>query len=250
MEPQPADGEESAVGQPGNTLLDVVLQKLNVETVPPKEILSRVVFAGNVLSQDEPIGAFFEELMGAEMGYPAQGQPHFTGILVESPRNFLHFLEGTPKMLLKYLTDMRVRMKSNEDISSVLQDICIVAYTDDIVERSYRKWTTIEQSAPGEAPKLEEEPLASSIVDTIGGLMELGKLIYQKQELQMMQFLASVKTSHPETLPGIETIAAYVGPFGKELCLSLDEYLEVYGQPIDLCLAGEKIWPVPPPLHY
>jgi len=234
-------------GEKHTTLLDAVLQKLGVDG-SKRDIVSRVVIAGTVTSQDEPIRAFFEELMSPEFGHP-QLSP-FSGILVETPSNFLNLLEAPPKSLLKYLKDIQQRMRTDDELSSVFQDISILSYTDDIGDRSFPKWTTIDQAATGEAPQLETEALASSIVDTIRGLCEIGKLIYSKQELQMMQFLVSVKTTNPDYLPGVDTISAYVGPFGKENCLSLDEYLEVYGQPVDLKLSGETIWPVAPPLHY
>eukprot|EP00755_Sulcionema_specki_P022128 Sspe_Gene.75762::Locus_47333_Transcript_1_1_Confidence_1.000_Length_863::g.75762::m.75762 len=251
MESQNHDGDDSMVPRKPS-LLDEVLKTLRVEG-PNTPIISRVVVAG-ALTPTESIRAFFEHLMGEEMGYKRAGSQEpidardtiFTGMLVETPKNFVHFLEGPPRDLLKYIRDMKVKA----DEEDTCQDSVVIAYTDDIGERSFSKWTTIEQANHGEPPPPTEDGLAKCIVDLIYGLKELGKLIFQKEKLQMMQFLAGVKSTHPETLPSINQIDAFIGHPGKDLCLSVDEFLDTFDKPVDLKLHGELIWPVPPPLHY
>ena len=234
-----AGGAEEQAKAPLN-LLDVVLSRLKVD-VDDGRVTSRLMLAGALTSQESSRG-LFETLLGEEWGHATAT---FTGALVETPKNFVHFLEGPAESLMKYAGDVLRHQESYDTV----KDIVVATYTDD-VPRVFSKWVHVEQALQGGAVVTSRAKLKVLIVDVVVNLTELGSVIYQKEKLQMMQCLASLKQTNPEILPPINTIEAMYTHAGKEFCLTLGEFHSVYAKAVDLKLNNELIWPPPPPLNY
>eukprot|EP01063_Lacrimia_lanifica_P019950 TRINITY_DN27346_c0_g1_i1.p1 TRINITY_DN27346_c0_g1~~TRINITY_DN27346_c0_g1_i1.p1 ORF type:complete len:268 (+),score=133.79 TRINITY_DN27346_c0_g1_i1:61-804(+) len=228
---------EAAAQRPRENLLDVVLNKLAVD-VDNGVIYSRVVMAGGLTSQESSRG-FFEAMMGDHAN-------DYTGILVETTKNFVHLIEGQPHLVQRYVAAVAAKV----DEYDTAKDVVIAAYTDDIGQRSFSKWTFVEQGQQGNCKVQKREKLKVMIVDVTNALCELGGLIYHKEKLQMMQFLSALKTTHPDILPTSSQIEVIYSKPGIEYCLTLDEFTELFCKPVDLKLHGELIWPPQPPLEY
>eukprot|EP01060_Flectonema_neradi_P014341 TRINITY_DN21037_c0_g1_i1.p1 TRINITY_DN21037_c0_g1~~TRINITY_DN21037_c0_g1_i1.p1 ORF type:complete len:236 (+),score=39.00 TRINITY_DN21037_c0_g1_i1:61-768(+) len=228
------------------TLLDVVLKKLKVDVESGSPLISRVMLAGSLTTGESSKG-LFEAIMSEEMGFVSeQGEPLFTGILIETPRNFVHYLEGTAGNLSKYLALLDQKI----DEFDSCHDVVIASHTDDIGNRAYSKWVHCEQSNVGNTKNVVRDQLKVIIVDILTNLSELGSMIYQKERLQMMQFLTGLKSTHPDILPTASQIDALTTTPGKDYCLTVSEFCELYCRPVDLKLHPELIWPPHPPLAF
>ena len=229
-----------------STLLDVVLKKLKVNVESGSQLVSRIVLSG-VLTTGESSKGLFEALMSDEMGFNGeQGEPLFTGILMETSRNFIHYLEGTSENVLKYI----VLLNSKIDEYDTCHDVVVASHTDDVGSRAYSKWVHCEQHNPGGNITVKRDQLKVLIVDIIQNLTELGSMIYQKERLQMMQFLTGLKTSNPDILPTASQIDCIITKPGIAYCLSVSEFCQIYCEPVDLVLHSELIWPPHPPLAF
>eukprot|EP01064_Diplonema_japonicum_P013633 TRINITY_DN21177_c0_g1_i1.p1 TRINITY_DN21177_c0_g1~~TRINITY_DN21177_c0_g1_i1.p1 ORF type:complete len:249 (+),score=51.81 TRINITY_DN21177_c0_g1_i1:60-749(+) len=226
--------------RPRMSLLDVVLNKQNVDLEKENPILSRAVMAGAVTSGESCKG-FFETLVGGE------GQGNITGVLVEAPKNFLHLVEGTTKDVLTYCKCVNATLEEYDAIHHVV----VAAYTDDIQQRAFSKWTSAEQQVQGaKKTTTNRDALKTSIVDIIYKLTELGSLLHHKEKLQVLQILSGLKSSHPDILPTIIEIESLYTGIGEDFCLTLSEFVELYCTDVELALHGEVIWPPHPPLNY
>ena len=236
-----APQEHAFAQQQSPNLLDVVLDRLKVN-VDDGTLCSRIIICG-ALTSTESCKGLFETLLGEEWGHTPST---FTGILVETPKNFLHFLEGPPQSILKYIGDIQ----SNLEQYDTVKDIVVASYTDDIGQRAFSKWTLVEQSLQGgDGPKTREK-LKQNIVDMSMHLIDLGGITYQKERLQMMQCLASLKSTNPDIIPSISSIEAVHSTPGKDYCLTIGEFTHLYAKPINVQLHGEMVWPPQPPLGH
>jgi|UniRef100_A0A7S4FZ17 hypothetical protein len=223
------------------SLLDVICSHV----LRDKPVLSRVMFAGRRTHKEEALKGIFEDLTDpSRHSYEGTGGITFTGIFVETASNFIHFLEGEPKNILSLLANLH----SNAAFMDKMDDVQILSYTDDIVDRSWPKWAALVVDIPGKAIKKDDEDATiGEIVNQIQRFQELGSQIFTKEKLQIETYLAAVKNSHPDLLP---TVAMMDGVLDSGFCLTLDEFLFLYNKPVDITLQSELVWPIPPPLKY
>eukprot|EP01006_Ploeotia_vitrea_P003977 TRINITY_DN113609_c0_g1_i1.p1 TRINITY_DN113609_c0_g1~~TRINITY_DN113609_c0_g1_i1.p1 ORF type:complete len:230 (+),score=19.16 TRINITY_DN113609_c0_g1_i1:100-789(+) len=222
----------------GHSLLEVVVRKL----LRDKNMSSRIIFAGRRLSKDESLKTLFDNAVSnpANVG-DLNAHASMTGIYVETPSNFVHLLEGEPKQIGKAMREVASNRQDK------MEDLQILSYMDDLPERSFPKWTTLEITTPGNAVASTEDALVQEISSMMGNLMQLGGEIFQKEKLQIETYLAGVKTSRPELLPTIAQVDSFLD---CGFCLTLDEWLDVFQCAVDIKLQSEQVWPIPPPLKY
>mmetsp|Transcript_123566 Transcript_123566/g.214330 ORF Transcript_123566/g.214330 Transcript_123566/m.214330 type:complete len:236 (-) Transcript_123566:427-1134(-) len=231
-------GEEEEQEQ-RKTLLDVVCSHL----LRDKPILSRIMFAGRRTHKEEPLKEVFVDLTNsAKYGY--EGKIVFTGLFVETPSNFIHFLEGEPKNLHSLLANLA----NNSNHMDKVDDVQVFSYTDDIIDRSWPQWKTLEVNLPGKhMSNTSEQKATTEIVNQVKRFTDLGGQIFTKEKLQIETYLANAKNSHPDLLP---TIGLIEGILETGFCLTLAEYLQLYHSPVGIDLQSENIWPAPQPLKY
>jgi hypothetical protein len=219
------------------TLHDVLCQKL----VRNRPLYSRVCIIGRRVHMADSLKPMFRDVTNPTKIGGCTGT--FSGIYAETPSNFIHFLEGEPKDLLKVLSELQHSPQRN----GKAEDIQILSYTDDITDRSFSKWVTLDINNHGTALVQNEESLKDDIVQQLYHFMDLGALLFTKEKLQIENFLSAMKSSRPELLPSIAQVDSFLD---SGMCFTLEEFLEIFNVPVDIKLQCEVVWPIPPPLKY
>lgn len=243
--------------EPFRSLLDVTsTEMLGGRRHPERPLLSRIVFVGEIVSKDEPPRVFLDEVNNTACqavnaqdptgGKTTSGETvGVTGVYVEMASHFVQMLESEPAHLLQVAKEMAQRLVVRKSFEGI-RKVHVALYTDDIITRSCPKWCVIE--ATPTQPLAEGVPLEELIVDATHGLVALGQQMLSQGKMQMESFLAGAKTTHPQLIPKPALVERIID---SGLCLTLEEYLFVYGQTaVNVTRPGELVHPYEPPLYY
>lgn len=243
--------------QPFRSLLDAVTDEmLGNRRHPERPILSRIVLVGEIVSKDDPTRTFFDEVINTAVqavnaqdptgGKTSGGETvGVTGMYVEMTTHFFQMLESEPAHLLQVCKEVAQRVYARKSFEGI-KKIHVALYSDDIVSRSCPKWCALEANPMQALP--ENVPLEEMIVDATQGLMTIGQQLLTQGKMQVDSMLANAKTTQAHLLPKPALVDKIMD---SGLCLTLEEFLYVYGQPtVSVTRPSELVHPFEPPLFY
>jgi hypothetical protein len=242
------------------TLRDVIVDELLAARNPDRPLVSRMAFAGEIVSKDEPLKQFFEELVSTAQkatneADPLGGRMHpdsepydvvfIGGIFVELQQHFVLLVESEPTHLLNLAVELHRRLTGRKAFDGV-RNAHVIFYSDDVVQRSFPRFFSVEAATSigsiNKTKKLEEH-----IVEAVHGLMTVGKLLESTGKVQADGLLKGLKASHPQHLPRSGLVEACLE---CGLLLTLDEYVQIYSEVPVVVRPSEVNYPIEPTLKY
>mmetsp|Transcript_25329 Transcript_25329/g.70845 ORF Transcript_25329/g.70845 Transcript_25329/m.70845 type:complete len:243 (-) Transcript_25329:29-757(-) len=238
--------EDSSMEASRQSLLDVVQDKLKKQGKSPLSMAARIVYVSKLTGREtscQGVQEFVEKVLNNKRLGTASTP--CSGLLMVYPTCCLHILEGRISVIMELLREVQ-RAAPTE---SHLKQTVILACTEDIPARAYNSWyaTFVDTLSKVEHVDGLDTGKCVNAASAINlSMISLGKMLAGVKGEDLTAALKSLQSFHSD-LPTPENILAMVS---TEDCPSVDEFLEIYDEPMDIDLDGEKVWPMPEPLHF
>lgn len=239
------------------SLLNVVAEKmLGNHRDPRRPTISRLVLIGEINRDDQP-KTFLEEAAVAATKRvnsqdPTNGKGstiadpmNITGLYFEMPTHFFQIVESEPAHLFEYVQELHNRLVAKKTFDGV-KKIHVPYYVDDVIHRIINRWGFVDASLPaGVLPEAYE--LESLVAQTVKAVLTMlsGTQTYSKS--QMDSFLSTAKTAHASAIPRSSLVEKLLA---SGLCLSLDEFVQVFCKPPQVIRSAELLHPMEPALKH
>lgn len=245
--------------QTPRTLCDVVCKEVlhGGGRHPERPLVSRIAFVGEIVSKDDPPRNFFEEILnnaarvvnaqdptGGRINDSSNELVCVTGVYVEMQAHFFQLIESEPEHLIQVMRELNGALNERHSYEGV-RNLHIVYYSDDTMKRAFPKWVVLEAALSATLPR--DRPLEDLIVEAVQGLVNLGGQLLTQGKMQMENFLSTVRTTLPQFIPKSVLVERCMS---SGLCLTLQEYVEVFGSLPDIARPSELVQPSEPPLKY
>ena len=239
------------------SLLNVVAEKmLGNHRDPRRPTISRLVLIGEINRDDQPRTFLEEAAIAATKRVNAQDPTggkgssiadpmNITGVYIELPSHFFQIVESEPAHLFEYVQELHNRWVARKTFDGV-RKISVPYYVDDVIHRMMSRWGVIDAPLPpGTLP--EGYQLENLVVQAVKGISTMlsGTQTYSKAQIE--SFLATVKTSNASAMPRTSLVEKLLS---SGLCLTLDEFVQVFCKPPQVTRAAELLHPVEPPLKH
>ncbi|GBG87149.1 hypothetical protein CBR_g44607 [Chara braunii] len=240
---------DDAIEPPHVSLLDVVLERIQKEG--KKVLLARVVYiaktGGKESNKTQQI-SFHEELMNKVKGDSGE---KVTGMLLVFPTCCVHVMEAETKIVLDILRELLHTWQQQQQAKTrVLDMVKIVSFTEDIPGRAFPTWMSAFLSSSNAGPyEAEEEAKILAMACNLNiSMVKLGTLFSEMSKPQQIFALDNLKSTAGDLLPkGPEVI---FGMLLSEETPTLEEFMEIYDDPINVDLDSENVWPMAQPLKF
>lgn len=244
--------------EPLPTLCDVVSSSLLEGRDPVRPTVSRMVLIGELPSKEDPPRVFFDDCIqtavkrvNAADPTSGKGSSHadpmnIAGLFIELSGHFFHLVDSEPGHLLEYAKEIhhRVSQKKSDGVSKVH----VILLVDDIVARCCTKHYYIEVPPSATSGQLPETyQLDTLIVEQVHKVLQLLQLAQSQSKLQVDNFLANAKNTQAALLPKTALIEKCIS---SQLCLTLEEYVQLFGGIPNVVRAAEILHPVEEPLPH
>lgn len=240
------------------TLCDVVSSTLLEGRDEVRPTVSRLTIVGELPSKEDSPRAFFEDCMSTatkrvNAADPTNGKGsshadpmNITGLFVELPGHFIHLAESEPQHLVEYMKELhsRVVAKKSEGVAKVH----VVMYIDDVVKRTCNKSYFIDIPPSVTGGQLPEGfVLEHVIVDQTNHMLQLVQMAQTQSKVNVENFLASAKNQNSNLVPKTPFVEKCIA---CGLCLTLDEYVQLFAGTPNVVRANDVLHPVEEPLPH
>jgi len=228
------------------SLLDVVEARLKKQGKTALGIISRLVYVAKLTGRESSctgVQEFAEKIL-KEPQLGTGGTAH-TGILMVYPTCCIHVLEARTSTIMRLLRAIQKAAPTE----SYLRQIAVISCTEDIPFRAYNKWyaTFVDTLSKVEHVDGLDSTQCVSAASTINlSMIAMGKMLCSVPEAELASSLKSLQSFYTD-LPTPENILAMAS---TEDCPTLDEFLEIFDEPVNVDLESEKVWPMPEPLRF
>eukprot|EP00873_Tetraselmis_striata_P025217 jgi/Tetstr1/445481/TSEL_033259.t1 len=228
------------------SLLDVVEARLKKQGKSPQSLISRLVYVAKLTGRESSC-AGVEEFAEKVLKEPVlgAGATEYTGVLMVYPTCCIHVLEARTSMIMRLLRAIQKAAPTE----SYLRQVAVIACTEDIPFRAYKKWyaTFVDTLSKVEHVDGVDSALCVNAASTINlSMIAMGKMLSSVPEAELPSTLKSLQSFYTD-LPTPENILAIAS---TEDCPTLDEFLEIFDEPVNIDLESEKVWPMPEPLRF
>eukprot|EP00191_Tetraselmis_sp_GSL018_P022946 CAMPEP_0177624916 /NCGR_PEP_ID=MMETSP0419_2-20121207/29784_1 /TAXON_ID=582737 /ORGANISM="Tetraselmis sp., Strain GSL018" /LENGTH=235 /DNA_ID=CAMNT_0019125753 /DNA_START=184 /DNA_END=888 /DNA_ORIENTATION=- len=233
-----AEGDEH-IDQPRESLLDVVQEKLKKQGKSSQTLVARVIYVAKLTGRETSCAGaqeFVEKVLKSKT-LGASSTEH-TGLLMVYPTCCLHILEARTGTIMDLLREIQKSAPTESHVKSTV----VISCTEDIPARAYSEWyaTFVDTLSKVEHVDGVDSTGAVNAASTINlSMINLGKMLSSvASEAELEGALKSLQTFHSD-LPTPENILSMVS---TEDCPTLDEFLEIFDEPINIDLDSDKVW--------
>ncbi len=134
------------------------------------------------------------------------------------------------------------KLHSSDSDNAPVSHMTVLASTEDISDRVFNmSYSTFLNEASGTGILIENSEGLIKIASEVNiAILKLGEKLSILPEEEAEEVLANVRTQNP-SFPTQETVAAIIE---AEDSPSVDDFIEIFGKPVDVCLDSELAWPV------
>jgi len=212
---------------------------------------TRCMIVARVAGRAAAVGAHHHELL-AQASVNKEGDTFpIRGLALIQSQSLVSVVESTPTACMAYLRLVAAECAAADEGEGQLEawsieDVRVVANSEDCPSACFGPWDCREITVAREQDiDLEQENVTSAAFSVYSRLVQLGKQLTAKDlsEADMTSALDHLKQYYGEYLPSNERVIALAE---QESIFSVEDFLAFHGDSIDLSLAAERVWPIPP----
>lgn len=241
--------EDATAVAPRTTLLDVVQERM--AEGGGAAMVSRLVYVGRTsdkLLRADEMASMCERVLSESGNATTVGgadgaadQVGATGMLLVFQTVCVHMVEAPTRQLMAAVRGLT----STPCEESLLREARIIAFTEDVPSRAFAGWRAAYVSGGiGDAITPDDARAAVDLASSTNlAMLKLGGHLSTISETDARGLLANLKGKRPDLLPaGGEQL---LGLLAGDDAPTLDEFLAIFDEPIDVDLDSEKVWPTP-----
>lgn len=171
-----------------------------------------------------------------------------TGILLISGSYSIHILEGSSKYLYEHINWVRATMLAK---ITPLLNVNIIGFSEQNPGRFYQFWASRAIGVQTTGEEYDEKANVEELSWTVyNNLCQMGPKLAQvlgtNRQPNSNALAAALKSTSRELIPSTELLVFLAG----SRFTSIEEYISMYNEPMDIVLDNELVWPCPPELSF
>ncbi|KAG8344569.1 hypothetical protein ERJ75_000431900 [Trypanosoma vivax] len=172
-----------------------------------------------------------------------------SGLIIDFEDHFIALLEGIERHITGFLINLHSDYAMDDN--AAYTDIRILFLSDDVSPSGESHMCFVDKlptsMARNEIQEVSDGELADMIAKDVNKLTNFLTLALEETTKKRSAFLDNARISHPVLFPSLSTVKMYVK---RDICLSLDEYVRVFGQLPELNKDIEMVHPIDEPMKH